>query len=203
MATQAPDQAESISGQALEVALDRRFGPVHIEIIRMLAFGMKNKDIARTLDVSTSMVSLVKHDPELQPLMQAMFDLRNKSVGNIDMRIASQMKSLASKGLDRLSDVLDPLDEGGISDPETILNITLKVLDRVGFGTQRDARGAQDHNASSEILASAAEYAESVDGKPLFDPAEAQSAIKNCIDVQNPNAPGDALEADTPTPAQE
>ena len=153
---------------------------------------MKNKDIATAVGVSGSLVSTVKKYPALRPLLKAMFDLRSRAVGNIDLRIASQLKLIATKSLDRINDMLEPLDEeghGGTNDADLILRIARDSLDRIGFTGGRGAN-ISGGDAADELAANAKKYEDAEQTK------RASSSIKNCVDVTDPSTEPD--EGDNP-----
>jgi len=124
----------------------RRNENLHLEILRLVALGQRNKDIAKELGCSIRLVSKVKNDPELQPRFIQFVQARDQSLVNIDERIRRQITVAAEKSLARLDKLLDPVDQGGTDDPRVILQIAMETLTLCGFPAIKLSKSCQDSN---------------------------------------------------------
>ena len=111
----------------------RRNENLHLEILRLVALGMRNKDIAKELGCSIRLVSKVKNAPSLQLQLIRFVEARDQSLVNFDERIRQRIIATAEKSLNRLKQCLRPVDEGGTDDKKLILAIAKESLDRCGF----------------------------------------------------------------------
>jgi hypothetical protein len=98
----------------------------HREIIRRLALGQKNVDIAKALGITEVSVSQVKNSPIVQEQLKAMMDKMDSEAVDVGKRI----HEMAPKALDVLESVLN--------DEEDTVPLSIKVktahdiLDRAG-----------------------------------------------------------------------
>lgn len=121
---------DSVSAYTEELA--EKYGHPHVEAARLLSLGLKGTEVAKQLGVSKHFVSAVKCNPDFRPLLLELSVLRTQSVAELHDAIEKKLAELALQGLERLSDVLRPVDDGGFNDPDTLLRITQDALSRCG-----------------------------------------------------------------------
>jgi hypothetical protein len=98
----------------------------HREIIRRLALGQKNTEIAKALGITTVSVSQVKNSPIVQEKLNTMLD----KMDGVAVDVGKRIREMAPKALEVLENVLE-------DDEDTIpLSIKVKtahdILDRAG-----------------------------------------------------------------------
>lgn len=99
----------------------------HLEIIRLIALGAKDHEIAERLNCTTAMVKYTRESPIAQRKIEILQGRRDNSA--VDIR--KRLDAMAPVALDKMQEILD--DEKASDGIKT--KIATDVLDRAGFSS--------------------------------------------------------------------
>lgn len=100
----------------------------HHEIARYMSLGMSSTQIAAIFNMSTSTLSLLKHNPAFQDLLAYYQSKRDEQFE----AIGGRLHSIALDAVDRLDEMVNHPDAA----PDFVLSAAKTVLDRIGHGAE-------------------------------------------------------------------
>lgn len=119
----------------------------HQEVVRLLAMGLKNTEIAEQLGCTAQSISIIANSPVAQARVSELQAERDESV--VDVR--NQIRSLAPRAIELYREVL----EGEHIDIKQRLHAADQILDRGGVPRETSAKieAAVSHHITEDSLA--------------------------------------------------